>query len=64
LLQISLTGRPDGQPTWNHPYLFCDDRDKATMFTPGAALVLEYYIASTGMYSIELLSCSKNQHSN
>ncbi|XP_069124504.1 coiled-coil domain-containing protein 33-like isoform X4 [Argopecten irradians] len=44
--QISLPGRPDTQPLWNHPYLFSDERDKATMFTPGAALVLEYYIAT------------------
>lgn len=45
---MSLPGRPEGQPTWNHPYLFCDERDKATLFTPGAALVLEYYIATAG----------------
>ncbi|XP_033747042.1 coiled-coil domain-containing protein 33-like isoform X2 [Pecten maximus] len=47
--QISLPGRPDTQPLWNHPYLFCDERDKATLFTPGAALVLEYYIATAAM---------------
>nr|XP_011448979.2 coiled-coil domain-containing protein 33 isoform X3 [Crassostrea gigas] len=41
--QISLPGRPDVQPEWNHPYLFCDERDKATLFTPSAALVIEYY---------------------
>ncbi|OWF56529.1 Coiled-coil domain-containing protein 33 [Mizuhopecten yessoensis] len=47
--QISLPGRPDTQPLWNHPYLFSDERDKATLFTPGAALVLEYYIATAAM---------------
>ncbi|XP_060074868.1 coiled-coil domain-containing protein 33-like [Ylistrum balloti] len=47
--QISLPGRPDTQPLWNHPYLFCDERDKATLFTPGAALVIEYYIATAAM---------------
>ncbi|CAG2198416.1 unnamed protein product [Mytilus edulis] len=47
--QISLPGRPDVQPEWNHPYLFCEERDKATMFTPSAALVLEYYEASAAM---------------
>ncbi|KAK3091446.1 hypothetical protein FSP39_019909 [Pinctada imbricata] len=47
--QISLPGRPDVQPKWNHPYLFCDERDKATIFTPSAALVIEYYVATTAM---------------
>nr|XP_022315826.1 coiled-coil domain-containing protein 33-like isoform X2 [Crassostrea virginica] len=47
--QISLPGRPDVQPEWNHPYLFCDERDKATLFTPSAALVIEYYHQDTAM---------------
>ncbi|XP_060578931.1 coiled-coil domain-containing protein 33-like isoform X2 [Ruditapes philippinarum] len=47
--QLSLPGRPENQPTWNHPYLFVEKRDKATLFTPGAALVIEYYVASTTM---------------
>ncbi|KAL8610514.1 hypothetical protein ACOMHN_060434 [Nucella lapillus] len=44
--QISLVGRPAEQPRWNHPYLFCDTREKATMFTPSAALIIEYYVAN------------------
>ncbi|WAQ97311.1 CCD33-like protein [Mya arenaria] len=40
----SQHGHP--QPVWNHPYLFVEHRDKATLFTPGAALVIEYYVAS------------------
>ncbi|XP_056019643.1 coiled-coil domain-containing protein 33-like isoform X2 [Ostrea edulis] len=47
--QISLPGKPDVQPEWNHPYLFCDERDKATLFTPSAALVIEYYYQDTAM---------------
>ncbi|XP_012936367.1 coiled-coil domain-containing protein 33, partial [Aplysia californica] len=47
--QLSLLGRPDEQPKWNHPYLFCDEKDKATMFTPSAALVIEYYLANSAM---------------
>ncbi|CAL1535913.1 unnamed protein product [Lymnaea stagnalis] len=47
--QLSLLGRPEEQPKWNHPYLFCDEKDKATMFTPTAALVIEYYVANTAM---------------
>ncbi|KAL5018838.1 hypothetical protein ScPMuIL_004560 [Solemya velum] len=47
--QLSLPGRPDQQPTWNHPYLFCEERDKATLFVPRAALVIEYYVANTAM---------------
>ncbi|KAK7506446.1 hypothetical protein BaRGS_00002558 [Batillaria attramentaria] len=47
--QVSLIGRPAEQPRWNHPYLFCDTRDKATMFTPSAALVIEYYVANSAM---------------
>lgn len=55
-LQISLPGRPDVQPEWNHPYLFCDERDKATLFTPSAALVIEYYHQDTGQRSRPLSS--------
>ncbi|XP_052782992.1 coiled-coil domain-containing protein 33-like isoform X2 [Mya arenaria] len=47
--QLSLPGGPDTQPVWNHPYLFVEHRDKATLFTPGAALVIEYYVASKTM---------------
>ncbi|ESO87132.1 hypothetical protein LOTGIDRAFT_210495 [Lottia gigantea] len=47
--QISLPGRPDEQPTWNHPYLFSEEKDKATLFTPSAALVIEYYVANKAM---------------
>ena len=47
-----MPGRPESQPTWNHPYLFVEERDKATLFTPAAALVIEYYVASTGEWSI------------
>jgi len=32
--------------------LFVEERDKATLFTPAAALVIEYYVASTGEWSI------------
>ncbi|BFZ18023.1 hypothetical protein BsWGS_21062 [Bradybaena similaris] len=47
--QLSLLGRPEEQPRWNHPFLFCDQKDKATMFTPSAALVIEYYVANNAM---------------
>ncbi|XP_025091003.1 coiled-coil domain-containing protein 33-like isoform X2 [Pomacea canaliculata] len=47
--QVSLIGRPAEQPRWNHPFLFCDKREKATMFTPSAALVIEYYVANAAM---------------
>ncbi|KAK3767892.1 hypothetical protein RRG08_059221 [Elysia crispata] len=47
--QLSLPGRPEQQPRWNHPYMFCDEKDKATMFTPSAALVIEYYVANSAM---------------
>ncbi|GFO32173.1 coiled-coil domain-containing protein 33-like [Plakobranchus ocellatus] len=47
--QLSLPGRPEQQPQWNHPYLFCDEKDKATMFIPSAALVIEYYVANSAM---------------
>ncbi len=54
--QLSLPGRPDEQPKWNHPYLFVERRDKATLFTPGAPLVIEYYVASMGRLSNFTLS--------
>ncbi|XP_071107779.1 coiled-coil domain-containing protein 33-like isoform X1 [Haliotis cracherodii] len=47
--QVSLPGHPEKQPTWNQPYLFSAEKDKATMFTPSAALVIEYYVADTTM---------------
>ncbi|XP_052262939.1 coiled-coil domain-containing protein 33-like isoform X2 [Dreissena polymorpha] len=47
--QLSLPGRPEEQPVWNHPYLFVEHREKATLFTPGAALVIEYYVAAEVM---------------
>ncbi|KAJ8318783.1 hypothetical protein KUTeg_003874 [Tegillarca granosa] len=47
--QISLLGRPDNKPSWDHAFLFCDEKDKATMFTTTAALVIEYYVASQTM---------------
>ena len=53
--QISLLGRPAEQPRWNHPYLFCDTREKATMFTPSAALIIEYYVANAGQWQTSKL---------
>ena len=47
-LQVTSLGKPEKQPVWNHPFLFSEERDNATMFTPGAALVLEYYTARSG----------------
>ncbi|MCJ8735908.1 hypothetical protein PDJAM_G00252840 [Pangasius djambal] len=46
--QISQPGSPEEQPVWNHCFLFLG-RDCATAFTPGAALVLEYYPTATVM---------------
>ncbi|XP_073435566.1 coiled-coil domain-containing protein 33 [Dendrobates tinctorius] len=40
--QISFPGLPPSQPMWNSPYLF-QGRDGVTLFSEGAALVLEYY---------------------
>ena len=45
LFQSSLPGRPPQAPEWNHTYLFTHPRDKATLFTPGATLIIEYYIS-------------------
>ncbi|XP_074647893.1 coiled-coil domain-containing protein 33-like isoform X2 [Tubulanus polymorphus] len=50
--QITMPGRPEVQPVWNHPFLFTHKRDKATLFTPSAALIIEYYSASTVMTDI------------
>ncbi|KAI4872192.1 hypothetical protein NFI96_031026 [Prochilodus magdalenae] len=44
--QVSPPGLPEQQPVWNHSFLFLG-RDCATVFTPGAALVLEYYSTTT-----------------
>ncbi|XP_063782523.1 coiled-coil domain-containing protein 33 [Pseudophryne corroboree] len=40
--QISFPGLPPSQPIWNNSYLF-QGRDGVTLFSEGAALVLEYY---------------------
>ncbi|XP_036431921.1 coiled-coil domain-containing protein 33 isoform X2 [Colossoma macropomum] len=49
--QISPPGSPEQQPVWNHCFLFLG-RDCATAFTPGAALVLEYYSIATVMNAV------------
>ncbi|KAJ1181352.1 hypothetical protein NDU88_006560 [Pleurodeles waltl] len=41
--QVSPAGLPSEQPTWNHSFLF-QGRDGITLFSEGAALVLEYYL--------------------
>ena len=41
--QVSLPGPLSDHPEWNFPFIFASSRDKATMFTSGAALLLEYY---------------------
>ncbi|PAA62912.1 hypothetical protein BOX15_Mlig027599g1 [Macrostomum lignano] len=41
--QVTLPGKPVVQPRWHHPFLFCDQRELATLFTVGAALVIEFY---------------------
>ena len=48
LEQLTLPGTPEEQPVWNHAYFFCEDREKATLFTPGAALVIEFYSTDDG----------------
>ncbi|KAM4039228.1 coiled-coil domain-containing protein 33 [Anomaloglossus baeobatrachus] len=40
--QISFPGLPPSQPIWNSSYFF-QGRDGVTLFSEGAALVLEYY---------------------
>ncbi len=47
--QTSVPGVPPEQPQWNHFFLFTNPRDKATLFTPGAALVIEFYQTSAGV---------------
>ena len=42
-VQVTLAGGPPIQPEWNHSFLFTQHRDKATLFTPAAALVIEYF---------------------
>nr|XP_014344342.1 PREDICTED: coiled-coil domain-containing protein 33 [Latimeria chalumnae] len=46
--QVSQAGFPPDQPVWNQSFLF-QGRDSATIFTAGAALVLEYYSITTVM---------------
>ncbi|XP_053320950.1 coiled-coil domain-containing protein 33 [Spea bombifrons] len=43
--QISSIGLPVSQPVWNSLYLF-QGRDGVTLFSEGAALVLEYYMVT------------------
>ncbi|OCT89414.1 coiled-coil domain-containing protein 33 [Xenopus laevis] len=43
--QLSPPGLPPSQPVWNYPFLF-QGRDGVTLFSEGAALVLEYYPAT------------------
>ncbi|XP_056428733.1 coiled-coil domain-containing protein 33 [Hyla sarda] len=40
--QISFIGLPPSQPIWNYSYLF-QGRDGVTLFSEGAALVIEYH---------------------
>jgi len=58
---LSLPGGPGERPVWNHPYLFVEHRDKATLFTPGAALVIEYYLAAKSKFPCyrELPGCQE-----
>uniref|UniRef100_UPI00398F8B7D coiled-coil domain-containing protein 33 n=1 Tax=Pristiophorus japonicus TaxID=55135 RepID=UPI00398F8B7D len=49
--QVSHAGYPQEQPVWNSFFLF-QGRDCATIFTAGAALVLEYYPITTVMNSV------------
>ncbi|KAG5273538.1 hypothetical protein AALO_G00152470 [Alosa alosa] len=50
-LQVSPAGCPQQRPVWRHSFLFLG-RDCATVFTPGAALVLELYPTTTVMNSV------------
>ncbi|XP_013383445.1 coiled-coil domain-containing protein 33 [Lingula anatina] len=50
--QVSLPGYPQEKPVWNHPFLFNNVRDNATLFTPGAALVIEFYFASMALNEV------------
>ncbi|XP_067829643.1 coiled-coil domain-containing protein 33 [Heptranchias perlo] len=49
--QVSHAGFPQEQPNWNYSFLF-QGRDCATIFTAGAALVLEYYSITTVMNTV------------
>ncbi|XP_069758340.1 coiled-coil domain-containing protein 33 [Narcine bancroftii] len=57
-IQISQAGFPPEKPVWDHSYLF-QGRDCATIFTTGAALILEYYcIPSAVMNTVSWFSRS------
>ncbi|XP_067871585.1 coiled-coil domain-containing protein 33 isoform X5 [Heterodontus francisci] len=49
--QVSRAAIPEEQPIWNCSFLF-QGRDCATIFTAGAALVLEYYSITTVMNTV------------
>nr|XP_015198891.1 PREDICTED: coiled-coil domain-containing protein 33 isoform X1 [Lepisosteus oculatus] len=49
--QVSQAGYPEEQPIWNHCFLFLG-RNCATIFTGGAALVLEFYPITTVMNAV------------
>ncbi|KAM8973282.1 coiled-coil domain-containing protein 33 [Pelodytes ibericus] len=49
--QISSLGLPRFQPVWNSSYLFLG-RDGVTLFSEGAALVLEYYTVTNGVQRV------------
>ena len=50
VFQITLPRGPPHQPIWNHSFFFCNEREKATLFTPNAALVLEYFSQNSGEF--------------
>ena len=45
---MSMPSSSGVQPLWNHSYFFSNTRDKATFFTPNAALVLEFFPTTPG----------------
>ncbi|XP_042563357.1 coiled-coil domain-containing protein 33-like [Clupea harengus] len=49
--QVSPAGCPQERPEWSHSFLFLG-RDCATVFTGGAALVMELYPTTTVMNSV------------
>ncbi|XP_055518762.1 coiled-coil domain-containing protein 33-like [Leucoraja erinacea] len=49
--QVSPAALPPEQPVWDHSFLF-QGRDSATIFTAGAALILEYYCVSSVMNTV------------
>ncbi|XP_051898693.1 coiled-coil domain-containing protein 33 [Pristis pectinata] len=55
--QVSQAGFPQEQPVWDHSFLF-QGRDCATIFTVGAALILEYYCISSVMNTVSWFSRS------